>query len=186
MCKNKNKEQIKKRNVKTAKECSFLAVFVALVIAIQLAFSLVPGVELVTVLFVCYAFVMGEKRGMIAATLFSVLRQFVFGVYPTVLVLYLLYYNLLSLCFGLLGKKVKNPIRQLPLIVSVACICTICFTLIDNILTPLWYGYSRRATRAYFYASLPFMVPQVICTAVSVACLFFPVWKTFSLLKRRL
>ena len=180
------KKNLKQYSIKTAKECSFLAVFVALVIAVQLVFSLVPGVELVTVLFVCYAFVMGEKRGVIASTLFSLLRQFVFGVHPTVLILYLLYYNLLSLCFGLLGKKLKTPLKWLPLIVIIACVCTVCFSLIDNILTPLWYGYSKRAAKAYFYASLPFMIPQIVCTAVSVACLFIPLFKIFCLLKRKL
>ena len=101
-------------------------------------------------------------------------------------ILYLLYYNLLSLCFGLLGKKVKAPLKWLPLIVIIACVCTVCFSLIDNILTPLWYGYSKRAAKAYFYASLPFMLPQIVCTAVSVACLFIPLFKIFCLLKRKL
>ena len=175
-----------KSGAHTAKECAFLAVFVAVVITVQLLVSFVPGVELVTVLFVAYSFVMGRKRGMIAATAFSFLRQMIFGVFPTVLVLYLIYYNLLTLGFGLLGKKLQIPKKNLILIVGLSCVGTLLFTLTDNILTPLWYGYSACATRAYFLASLPFMFPQIICTAVSVACLFIPLWKVLRLAYQKL
>lgn len=182
-----NDRSDKKNNilVHSAKECAYLAVFVALVIAVQTVLSLIPGVELVTVLFVAYTFTMGVRRGMIAATAFSVLRQIVFGVYPIVLVLYLIYFNLLAVCFGLLGKKIKNPLKLLPVIVVVACICTVCFTMIDNVLTPLWLGYSKKSAALYFKASLPFMIPQVICTAISVTALFYPLHKVFLAVKKR-
>lgn len=180
------KEKEKDILAHSAKECAFLAVFVALVIAVQTVLSVVPGVELVTVLFVTYSYTMGVKRGMASATAFSLLRQMIFGFYPTVLVLYLIYFNLLAICFGLLGKKIKNPLKLLPLIIAVACVCTVCFTMIDNILTPLWYGYSKKSAILYFKASLPFMIPQVICTAISVGVLFYPLHKTFKLSKNRL
>ena len=171
---------------RSAKECAYIAVFVALVIAVQFALSFVPGVELVTVMFVCFSFVMGVKRSVISATAFSLLRQLVFGFYPTVLVLYLVYFNLLSVVFALLGKKITSTIKYLPIIVLIACLCTVIFTMTDNILTPLWYGYSLRATKAYFMASLPFMISQVICTALSVTVLFIPLIKAFNLVKTNL
>ncbi len=166
---------------RTAKECALLAVFVAVVIAVQTVLSFIPGVEIVTVLFVSYSFVAGGKRGMFTATIFSLLRQIIFGFFPTVLILYLVYYNLLTFCFGLLGKKIKKPIKYLPLIVVFACLGTAFFTMFDNILTPLWYGYSERATRLYFFSSLPFMIPQIICTTISVSCLFLPFCKVFKM-----
>ena len=135
----------------TAKECALLAVFVAVVIASQLALSAVPGVEIVTVLFVAYSFSVGAKRGMLASTAFSLLRQVIFGFFPVVLVLYLVYYNLLALGFGALGRRIKSPVKSLPWIVALACMGTILFSVTDNILTPLWYGYTERAIRAYFY-----------------------------------
>ena len=165
--------------VATARYCAITALFVAITIAAQLALSAVPGVELVTVLFVSFCFASGVKQGMLAATAFSLLRQIIFGVFLNVLVLYLVYYNLLALCFGLLGKAIKNPLKFLPVIVITACLLTAVFTLIDNILTPLWYGYGERATRAYFMASLPFMALQVVCAAVSVSILFLPLLRVF-------
>ena len=163
----------------TAKDCAFLAVFVALLIAVQTALSILPGVELVTVLFVSFSFVFGVKKGMLSATAFSLLRQFVFGFFPTVLILYLFYFNFLTFLFGSIGKKRQSRGARLWLIVLIACLCTVFFTLFDNILTPIWYGYSAQATKLYFYASLPVVVPQVVCTAVSVGGLFIPLTKVF-------
>ena len=110
--------------------------------------------------------------------------MFLFGFFPNVLVLYLIYYNLLALVFACLGKRVKNPMRVLWWLVLVACFCSACFTLLDDIITPLWYSYSPKAARAYFIASLSVMIPQVICTAVSMAFLFLPLRKVFVLVKR--
>ena len=186
MNKNTQGQINKKKAVNTAKECAYIAVFVALVIAAQVVLAAVPGVELVTVLFVPYAFVFGWKRGMAAATTFSLLRQFVFGVYPTVLVLYLVYFNILTLSFGLLGRKIKNPVRAFPLLVVVACVSTACFTMLDNVMTSLWYGYSERAREVYFMASLPFMTSQIICSALSVGVLFLPLRTAFSYIKKGL
>ena len=171
---------------RSAKECAYLAVFVALVIAAQVVFSAIPGVELVTVLIVAYAFVYGAYRGMTAATAFALVRQLVFGFYPTVLVLYLIYYNLLAFAFGLLGRTKKPPQRILLWIVLLACVGTICFSLIDNILTPVWYGYSKKATQLYFTASLPFMIPQTINCAITVSLLFMPLHRVFFVTKRTL
>ena len=181
----KSKNEQKRVIKNTAKELAQLAVFVALVIASQLVLSFVAGVEIVTLLFVTYAFVFGVRRGMLAATVFSVLRQLLFGFYPTVLILYLLYFNGLTAVFGCLGRKVKNPLRSLWWLTLVACLCTACFTLMDNILTPLWYRYTPKAFRVHFIASLPVAFLQILCTAVSVGGLFFPLYKAFCLIKRK-
>lgn len=176
----------KRQWARSAKECACLAVFVALVIAVQVALSFVPGVELVTVMFVAYAFVLGCRRGMIAATLFSLLRQLIFGFYPVVLILYLVYFNLLTLTFGQMGRKMQVKPKNVWVISVVACIGTVCFNMLDNVLTPLFFGYSKKLMKIYFYSSFSFMIPQVICTAVSVTFLFLPLAYVFKSLKKRL
>lgn len=168
-----------RQKIPIGKDCAYIAVFVALTIEAQLCLSFIPGVEVVTVLFVSFSFVFGIKRGMIAATAFSLLRQFVFGFFPTVLVLYLVYYNLLTALFGFLGKKVQSCSKNLLFLTSIACLCTVGFTMLDNLLTPLWYGYSGRVLKMYFYTSFSFMIPQTVCTAVSVGFLFLPLTKIF-------
>ena len=51
---------------------------------------------------------------------------------------------------------------------------TAAFTLLDDAITPIFFGFGIKETQAYFYASLPFMLTQCICTAISVGVLFFP------------
>ena len=169
----------------TARELSQLAVFVALLLAAQFVFSFLPGVELVTVLFIVYAFSCGVRRGMLAATAFSLLRQLLFGFFPNVLLLYLIYYNALTACFGWLGHKVDKPLKNLWWLVGLACLFTVSFTLLDDVITPLWYRYAEKAARAYFVAALSVMLPQVVCTAVTVGVLFLPLHKAFGLVTKR-
>ena len=174
----------KMKMVRSAKECAFIAVFVAVLIASQLVLSAIPGVEVVTALFAVYAFSFGYKKSLAVATTFSLLRQLIFGFFPAVLILYLAYYNLFALAFAFLGKKIKNPIKGLVIVVASACVFTALFTLLDCVITPLFYGFSQKATRAYFYASTPVMIPQIICAGISTALLFLPLWRAFLLINR--
>ena len=169
----------KKRVKRLGKDAAYVGVFVALLIASQLVLSPVPGVELVTVLFVTFSFSFGVRKGVLAATVFSLLRQLVFGFYPQVLVLYLCYFNGLTALFGCLGKCWKRTPKNLFPLTAVACACTAFFTILDNIVTPLWYGYSARVFKLYFYASFSVMIPQIVCTAVSVSLLFLPLTGVF-------
>ena len=180
-----NRDNSTKRVLQSAgKECAYLAVFVALVLVAQICLAAVAGVEVVTVLFIAFSFAFGAKRGMLAATVFSLLRQFVFGFFPNVLILYLVYYNLLTFLFGCLGKRMKNPVSGVWLIVLVACFCTVCFTMLDVFITPLWYHYTAKLTKAYFYKSLSVLIPHTLCTAVTVTTLFLPLRKVFALVRR--
>ncbi len=176
----------KRAVTRVSKECAYLAVFVAVVIALQLALSAIPGVELVTLLFLSYAFVFGVRRGVLAAVAFTFLRLLIFGVYPTVIIVYLLYYPAFTLLFGWLGGRVKSPARALWWLTVLAVLGTVCFTVLDNIVTPLFYGMTKDAAKGYFIASLPLMLPQVVCTAVTVGALFLPLERAFRLIKRGL
>ena len=174
---------LEKKNLKgTAKDIAFAAVFVALVIGAQFAFSAIPGVEIVTLLFTAYSFTFGVKRGMLAATAFSIVRQFAFGFFPNVLILYLVYFNLLSICMGCLGINGK-PEKRLFAAVILSCVCTVMFSLIDFLLTCVVGGYTPQAMQIYFTATLPVMGTQVLCAAVTVAILFIPLCKIFRLAK---
>ena len=171
--------------VRPAREIARTAVFVATVIGAQYALSAVPFVEIVTLLFACYAYVFGMERGILCAVAFAFLRQLLFGFYPVVLALYLTHFSFLSLVFGMLGERCpQNGWRRLALVVAVAVVCTVGFTLLDNVLTPMYYGYSQRAAKMYFRASLPFMLGQSVCVAVSVALLFIPLTKALFFVKK--
>lgn len=153
-----------------------VAMSVALLIAVQIALSMISGVELVTVILLCLCFCYGVRTGLAIATTFSLLRCFYFGFQVNVIVLYLVYYNLFALFFGWLGHWLREKNQWLQLMVAVvsAVIFTALFTLLDDVITPLIYGFHRNAAKVYFIQSLTAMIPQMVCAAVSVSVLFTP------------
>jgi hypothetical protein len=62
--------------------------------------------------------------------------------------------NILAALFGFLGRRAETPVRALWWIVLVACLCTALFSMLDNLITILWYQYAPKAARAYILASL--------------------------------
>ncbi len=162
--------------MKRAKDVTLVGMFTALLLGGQLALSAVTGVEVVTVLFLCFCAVYGRGKGMLVATAFSLLRCFVFGFQINVLLLYLIYYNAFALCFGGLNGK-RLP---LPAVVGLACAATVSFTLLDDIITPLLLGFSPKAAKFYFLGSLYAMGVQTVCTAITVSVLYKPLTKLLS------
>ena len=71
--------------------------------------------------------------------------------------------------------------RELASVTALAAVCTVVFTLLDDIITPLFLGYSAEAAAAYFYAGFIAMLPQTICAAVSVFVLFLPLKKALGM-----
>ena len=167
--------------MKTAKEITITGVFVALLIALQWALSVLPSVELVSVFSAVFCYSFGVKKGVIAMTAFSLLRCFVFGFFPTAMLLYLVYYNLFAVCFGFLGNKMrkKEGAGTHLWVILLVILITPCFTLLDNLITPLVLGFSKNAAKIYFASSLPFMATQTVCAALTTALLFYPLRKVF-------
>jgi len=153
-----------------------VAISVALLIAGQMALSAVTGIEIVTVVLLCLCFCYGSRTGVAIATTFSLLRCFFFGFQVNVIVLYLIYYNLFAVFFGWLGKRFAGnvtPVRRIVIVAS-AVAFTIFFTLLDDVITPLMFGFHPNAAKVYFIQSLTAVIPQTICTAVTVSILFTP------------
>ena len=156
-----------------------VAMSVALLIGGQMALSGVAGIEIVTVVLLCLSYSCGIQTGVAIATTFSLLRCFFFGFQVNVIVLYLIYYNLFALFFGWLGKRFAGNVtlfRRGVIVVS-AVAFTVLFTLLDDVITPLIFGFHAKAAMVYFVQSLSAMIPQVICTAVTVSVLFTPLTK---------
>ena len=156
-----------------------VAMCVALLIAGQLALSSVSGIEVVTVMLLCFCYCYGVRHGIAIATTFSLLRCFVFGFQINVIVLYLVYYNLFAIFFGWLGARFtgKNTLLKTVIVVASAVVFTVMFTLLDDVITPAIYGFSENAARVYFYQSLTAVIPQTICAAVTVSICFYPLTK---------
>lgn len=165
--------------MKTTRFITLTALYTALLIGVQFALSWVAGVELVTVFFLAFCFCCGIKAGVAVAVCFSTLRCLLFGFFPTVIILYLVYYTGFALFFGFLGNKFH---RKADFCAYLWCVIlstafTAAFTLLDDAITPIFFGFGIKETQAYFYASLPFMLTQCICAAISVGVLFIPLSK---------
>ena len=171
--------------MKSAKEIIIPAVFTAMLISAQFVLSGIAGVELVTVLLLSFVFVFGLKQGVIVANAFIVLRNLIFGFFLNVFILYVIYYNLFVLVIGLISKAVKGEysIKIHIILTVIAVVLTACFTLIDDVITPIMYSYSPKAVKIYFMASLTVMIPQMICSLATVITLFFPLYKALKTAK---
>lgn len=171
--------------MKAAKEIALVGVFTALLIGGQFVLSGISGVEIVTILLLSFSYCFGIRMGLFVANTFSILRCLIFGFFPNVIILYLVYYNLFVLSFGLLGIRFK---RELDIaihikLVIVACVMTVIFTGLDDLITPLYYGFSIDAMKAYALASLTAVLPQLICTIMTVSLLLPILYRIFDRIK---
>ena len=46
--------------------------------------------------------------------------------------------------------------------------------MLDNVITPLIYAFHPNAAKVYFLQSLTALIPQTICTMITVSVLFTP------------
>lgn len=171
--------------MKTTKDLAIIGVYAALLVGGQFALSAISGVEIVTILFTAFCFYFGVWRGIAVGVTFSLLRTLVFGFFPNVLILYLVYYTLFAVVIGLIGKAMNRSIdiKNLIIIVLSVLALTVIFTLLDNIITPLYYAYSEKMAKAYWVSSVATLIPQVICAGITVSLLFPPLVRIFEKIK---
>ena len=169
-----------------AKDLARLAMCVAMLIGGQLALSALSGVEIVSVLLLCFAFSYGRRDGVMVAVVFSVLRCLIFGFHINVILLYIIYYPAFALFFGWLGTRLGGEItaKKLAVIVGLATAFTACFTLLDDVLTPILFSFSPAAAKTYFLASLYSLVPHVICVGVTVSLFFIPLTRVIKRIEK--
>ena len=106
----------------------------------------------------------------------SAMLWILFGISLAILVFYVVLMT---------SKKKGEQGRELANVTALAAVCTVMFTLLDDVITPLFLGYSAEAATAYFYTGFIAMLPQTICAAVSVFVLFLPLKKAFGSIKHR-
>jgi len=156
-----------------------VAMCVAILIGGQLALTGIQGLEVVTIMMLCFCWCYGVQSGIAIAVTFSLVRCLIFGFYIDIVVLYLIYYTLFALFFGWLGKRFAGEISFLKIvIVAVTAVAfTACFTMLDNGIKVLIFGLQGNAAKVYFAQSIPTMFTQLICAAVTVSTLFAPLTK---------
>lgn len=114
-----------------------------------------------------YFAVKGLPISILYKTRVSVMLWILFGISLAILAFYIV----------LVTAKKGEQGRELASVTALAVFCTVLFTLLDDVITPIFMGYSAEAAAAYFYTGFMAMLPQTICAAVSVFVLFLPLKK---------
>ena len=171
--------------MKKTKDLVVAPLCAAMLIGAQLILSGVAGIEIVSAMLLCFAYSLGSFRGATVATLFSVVRCFVFGFHINVLILYLIYFNLFAVFFGWLGARTsrKATPKMTIIVVIFAALFTVCFTFIDVGITSIMYGFSQSAIAVYLTASLSTMALHVASVVVSTLVFFLPIVRVLEKIK---
>jgi hypothetical protein len=171
--------------MKKTKDLVIAALGAAMLVGVQLILSGIAGVEMVSALLLCFAYSLGALRGVTIATLFSVVRCFVFGFHINVLILYLVYFNLFSLFFGWLGKRTERQTDlKMTIIVSItALLFTVGFTFLDVAITGVMYGFNPSALGVYLTASLYTMLLHLASVLVTSLVFFTPLVRVIEKIK---
>lgn len=121
-----------------------------------------------------YFAIRGLPISVLYRTRVSVMLWLLFGILAALLGFYVI----------LLAKNKGEQGRELASVTALAAFCTVMFTLLDDIISPLVLGYSAEAAVGYFYTGFLAMLPQTICAAVSVFVLFIPLKRVYEAVSR--
>lgn len=131
-----------------------IAVYAALVFAMQVALSFVPNVELVTLLLSFSVMLFPLWMSASVCVVFTMLEALVFGFMPWV-ILYLIIWPLLCVITLLLKKVIE---KKWLVFVAVNTIFGFLFGSVDALIFYIMYGFDGPATLAYWIKSFPFDV----------------------------
>lgn len=173
-------------NTKT-RDIATTAAFVAILIVSQVALSAINGIELITVLLASFVFCYGFRLGFAAVNSFILIRCAIYGFYPSIMLLYLTYYNLFVLVMGFIGNKSRHWLSRKAFAVSLIGVILLVamFTVLDDIITPLYYSLNWAITKTYWAMSLTAVIPQEICAILTMIFIFPILVKTFTKLSYR-
>ena len=150
----------------------------------KLSISMLPNVEVVTLLCALYGYVFGIY-GVFATLIFVAIEPLLYG-FGTWIVSYLLYWPLVALVFWPLGRlRLKNRV----LLTATALILTLWFGVLSSFVdVGLFSGsFDRLLYRfgIYYLRGIGFYATQLICNAIIFPLLFPYLADKLTLLKRK-
>lgn len=161
----------KTRHKSAAKSIALVGIMAATVECGKLVLSMIPNVEVVTILLALYGYVFGHL-GVISAFVFVSIEPLIYG-FGTWVVSYYLYWPLVAFTFMLLARlKVKNRF----IITGVALVLTFLFGVMTSLVDvgllsgyfdKFWYRFS-----VYYARGAVFYIVQMLCNAVLFLFLF--------------
>lgn len=167
-----------------AKKIALVGIAAATIECGKLALAFLPNVEVVTLLTALYGYVFG-LYGVLASVVFVCIEPLIWGV-NTWIVLYFVYWPLVSIVFLVFGKI---GLKNRWLLASAAVFLTAFFGLLSALIdVGLFSGYFDNFLyrfSIYYLRGIPFYIAQIVTNAVLFPLLFEPLAEKLGVIRRR-
>lgn len=167
-----------------AKKIALVGIAAATIECGKLALSFLPNVEVVTLLTALYGYVFG-LYGVLASVIFVCIEPLIWGV-NTWIVLYFVYWPLVSIVFLVFGKI---GLKNRWLLASAAVFLTAFFGLLSALIdVGLFSGYFDNFLyrfSIYYLRGIPFYIAQIVTNAVLFPLLFEPLAEKLGIIRKR-
>ena len=170
-------------NKSLSRRIAVLAIMVALLVVGKLALTMIPNVEVVSLLCGIFAFTFGFIC-IIPTTIFCLILGIYWG-FSTWVIAYLIHFNLVCIVFALLGKKKIDS----PLIVAlIIAVLTFGFGVVDGVLVTILGGFKTFITRflAYYLNGVVFVLIHIASNCVIFLVVFKPLAKLLLSIKEKI
>lgn len=168
----KTKAEKNKLVISGAKKIALIAVCTALIEGCKLALSMIPNVEVVTLLCALFGYVFGFY-GIISVFLFAAIEPLIWGV-GSWIIYYFIYWPLVAFIFMLFGKK---KVRNRLVLTLTAGVLTVFFGVLSAIVDVLVYSQPSNFLRVfpgYYARGATFYIFQIVCNLILFPICFIP------------
>ena len=160
------------------------ALYAALLVGGKEALAALPNIEVVTLLIATCAYVWGPMVVFPAVNVFIAVDMAIWGV-NTWIISYLIHWNVVAVCFWLLGKiKFKHKAVEVTVVTALAVVVTVLFGVVTSAVDTL-VGFTGKGFFVDFdnvlhrfgvmyTAGVSFYVTQIVCNLVLFATAFVP------------
>ncbi|MBO5009650.1 MAG: hypothetical protein J6D20_02970 [Clostridia bacterium] len=167
-----------------AKKIALVGIAAATIECGKLALAFLPNVEVVTLLTALYGYVFG-LYGVLASAIFVCIEPLIWGV-NTWIVLYFVYWPLVSIVFLVFGKI---GLKNRWLLASAAVLLTAFFGFLSALIdVGLFSGYFDNFLyrfSIYYLRGIPFYIAQIVTNAFLFHLLFEPLAQKLGIIKKR-
>lgn len=168
----KTKAEKNKLVISGAKKIALIAVCTALIEGCKLALSMIPNVEVVTLLCALFGYVFGIY-GIISVFLFAAIEPLIWGI-GSWIIYYFIYWPLVAFIFMLFGKK---KVRNRLVLTLTAGVLTVFFGVLSAIVDVLVYSQPSNFLRVfpgYYARGATFYIVQIVCNLILFPLCFIP------------
>lgn len=179
----KTKAEKNKLVISGAKKIALIAVCTALIEGCKLALSMIPNVEVVTLLCALFGYVFGIY-GIISVFLFAAIEPLIWGI-GSWIIYYFIYWPLVAFIFMLFGKK---KVRNRLILTLTAGVLTVFFGVLSAIVDVLVYSQPSNFLRVfpgYYARGATFYIVQIVCNLILFPLCFIPLADVLTKLNKK-